>query len=73
MTIQLFAMGTNGKREEIIDLFWFEENGVENWDGVGYLDTYRFEILINGQCVYPLSTPLEVTGVVVDDHGESTT
>lgn len=52
--IQIFAtdLSTN-ERFEITDLYWFEENGVHDFDREGHFHDFRFEIFIQGIQVYP--------------------
>lgn len=53
--IQIFAIEkTTNRREEITNLYWFEENGVEDWGGHGIGGEWRFEIFVNGIQVYPV-------------------
>lgn len=38
--------------ERINDLYWFEEQGVQKWDGVGHFDCYKIEIRLNDQILW---------------------
>ncbi len=52
--LQIFAVDEDGNREEITDLYWFEENGVHDFGGEGfYGGKHTFEIFVNGMQVYP--------------------
>ena len=42
--IKIFATDKEGYRFEVDDLYWFEEDGVHDWDGHGHHDKYEFEI-----------------------------
>ena len=44
-TIKIFAINRNGDRQEITDLYWFEENRIHTWSDTGY-EGYRFEFEI---------------------------
>lgn len=51
--VEIVAINESGDREEITDLYWFEENLVQAFDGTGPHDHgYTFEIYINGNHVY---------------------
>ena len=51
--IQIFATNKNGKRFEIKDLYWFEEEGVHTFEGKGsYGQDFVFEIVVDGVRVY---------------------
>ena len=43
------------EREEISDLYWFENEGVEDFDGRGLYHTYIFEIEIDGELIWRAS------------------
>lgn len=45
--IKLFATDETGKREEITDLYWFEENGVHDFGGEGHFHRYRIELVFH--------------------------
>jgi hypothetical protein len=48
--IKIFAEDiATGEREEIEDLYWFEENGVHNFDGRGHNHGYK----ITMECTVP--------------------
>ena len=51
--IQIFVRDRKGNREEITDMYWFEENGVHDLnDGEDYYcQHYLFEIFIDGVLV----------------------
>ena len=58
--IQIFAIDKkDGERQDITDLYWFEENYVHGWDGEGYGEDYHFEIFVYGVKVYPLSPEVQ--------------
>ncbi len=44
--IRIIAIDQRGKREEITDLYWFEEEGVHDFNGRGAHYDYSFEIHI---------------------------
>jgi len=46
--IQIFAINKEGEREEVSDLYWFEENGVHDFGGEGHFENFTFEILVDG-------------------------
>ena len=47
MMIRIFATSANtGERFEISDLYWFEENGVRDWNGQGHDDNFTFEFYL---------------------------
>jgi hypothetical protein len=48
--IQIFANSKEDGRQEIVDMYWFEENGVHSLDdGEGtWGQHYWFEIFVNG-------------------------
>ena len=47
MMIRIFATSANtGERFEISDLYWFEENGVHDWNGQGHDDRFTFEFYL---------------------------
>ena len=45
--MQIFATDRYGKRREITDLYWFEEEGVHSFEDGGNGD-YRYDFLIDG-------------------------
>ena len=46
--IKIFATDDKGNREEINDLYWFEERGIHGWDGDSLMSgKYTFEIFID--------------------------
>jgi hypothetical protein len=52
--IQIFAIDESGHRQEITDLYFFEEEGIHNWDGETlYGEKYTFEIFIGNIKVFP--------------------
>ena len=51
--INIVAIDKQGNREEIDDLYWFEENHVHDFKGDGYYSQYKFELFVNGEMVYP--------------------
>ncbi len=55
--IQIFAIDEQDRREEITDLYWFEENYIHNFENDGTYNRYKFEIFIDGVLVYYTSTP----------------
>ena len=45
--IRIFATNTTtNERFEITDLYWFEENGVHDWNGEGHWDNFTFEFYL---------------------------
>ena len=45
--IRIFATDQDGEREEITDLYWFEVNGVHDWDGQAFsLERSAFAALV---------------------------
>lgn len=57
--IQIFATErSSGKRIEVTDLYWFEENGVHDWKGeTGYGEKFSFEVFVSGVKVFPVDGP----------------
>jgi hypothetical protein len=53
--IKMFAISESEGREEIDDLYWFEENGVHDFEtGEGHwCSHFTFEIFIGDKKVYP--------------------
>ena len=49
--VRIFVVDRRGKREEVSDLYWFEENSVHGFDDE---DGFTFEIFINDVKVYPV-------------------
>lgn len=47
--VKIIAIDKDGSREEITDLYWFEENFVHSFHD----DGYTFEIYVYGVMVYP--------------------
>jgi len=54
MSIQIFANNELEGRQEITDLYWFEEEGVHDWGGQGHYRKYDLEIWIDGKKAYPI-------------------
>jgi hypothetical protein len=53
--IRIVATGKRDGSEDISDwLYWFEENGVTDFDGNGHHDNYTFQIYVGGKLVYPV-------------------
>lgn len=52
MDIKIFAIDSNNERFEISDLFWFEENGIQWFDGEGDFEKFNFEIWVDNNCVF---------------------
>lgn len=51
--LRLFAIDDDGNKEEITDLYWFEENGVRDFGGEGHNGRkYKIEIEIDGSLVW---------------------
>jgi hypothetical protein len=50
--VQIFAVKNQREREEITDLYWFEENYIHNFEDFEH-SPYDFEIFIDGVRVYP--------------------
>ena len=44
--LQIYVTDSNGHREEITDLYWFEEHGVHDWYGEGHHERYAFEVIV---------------------------
>lgn len=59
--IQIFAINDKGNREEITDLYWFEENYVHNFEGRGLHANYIFEFFVCGQLIHTTAKP---TGLI---------
>lgn len=49
--VQIFATNERGERFELLDLYWFEEQGIRAWDDVAVSGSYLFEIVIKGVTV----------------------
>jgi hypothetical protein len=45
MTLRIYATGKDGIEFEIIDLYWFEENGVHDFGGEAFYDQYKFRFV----------------------------
>ena len=45
--LKIFATGRNGVEFEVTDLYWFEENGVHDFSGVGHWETYSFRFVFS--------------------------
>ena len=51
--LKLFAVDKDtGLRFEIIDLYWFEEEGVHDWRGEAFYSKYYFQFYVDGRLVY---------------------
>jgi hypothetical protein len=51
--LRIFATSQRyGERKEIDDLYWFEEEGVHDFGGVGHFDRYSFEVYVGEQLVW---------------------
>ena len=50
--IKIYATDEKGSCEEIIDLYWFEENGVHDWSGQGHNKTFLLEVYIAETCIF---------------------
>ncbi len=59
MDLRIYAIDRSGYREEITDLYWFEERGVHDWGGEGSYDQYSFELFLDGEPIY-----LKVVGTI---------
>lgn len=55
--LDIIAIHANGSREQITDLYWFEEHGVNDWHGMGVGGRWRFEIRIDGSVVFDSADP----------------
>jgi hypothetical protein len=45
---RVFATDSQGREEEITDLYWFEENGVHDWGGETYHgEKYSFRFVFS--------------------------
>lgn len=55
MTVEIFVTDSDGDRNLIKDLYWFEANGVHSFDeAVGFFgEKYEFKIFVDGYKVYP--------------------
>lgn len=51
--IKIFAINKEGERHEITNLYWFEGEGVRDFNGEAFYDSYTFEIFIDGVRMYP--------------------
>lgn len=47
MRIRLFVIDSSGDKQEITDLYWFEENGVRDFGGDAFYDKYTFTMSID--------------------------
>src|SRR5690242_2599466 len=45
-SIELYAIDENGSEQKIEDLYWFEENFVQDWRGHGMGREYSFRIVV---------------------------
>ena len=55
--IKIFATNTTtGERFEITDLYWFEQNGVHDWNGQGHNESFTFEFYLENICWLTLLT-----------------
>jgi len=55
--IKIFAIDLRTKeRFEITDLYFFEEQGIHDFNGEAFHNTYSFEIFVNDVVVYPPKT-----------------
>lgn len=44
--IRLYVTYPDGEEREITDLYWFEEHGVHDWEGIGsYGEKYKFRLV----------------------------
>lgn len=52
--IKIYAINTETRRRERIDknMFWFEREEVESFDGVGTYSDYEFEIFVDDVKVF---------------------
>ena len=58
--IKIFATSaTTGERFQISDLYWFEENGVQDWNGQGHDDKFTFEIYLEEPQKTPNWKPID--------------
>ena len=52
--IKIFAIDLRtGERFEITDLYFFEEQGIHDFNGEAFYSKYSFEIYVNDVIVYP--------------------
>ena len=51
--LAIYAIGQKSNRQQITDLYWFEENYVHDFGGKGVCDSFTFEIFVNNIRVYP--------------------
>ena len=52
MKIEIYATSKREGRELIKSLYWFEENGVHEFDGKGHYDEYLIEIFVDDKLVF---------------------
>jgi hypothetical protein len=57
-SIKLFARSLEtGEVTEIEDLYWFEEQGVHDFDGQGHFESFEIELVIS-EAIAPLKPEL---------------
>jgi len=66
--LQFFATDEQGSRQEIADLYWFEEAGVHDWSGEGHGVTYQLEVFLDGVLVFS-NTPDDLPSASGASHG----
>ena len=55
--LQIFAINLKTKeRFEIEDLYFFEEEGIHDFSGIGRNEKYAFEVFVNGAMVCSTQT-----------------
>ena len=58
--IRIFATSaTTGERFQISDLYWIEENGVQDWNGQGHDYKFTFEIYLEKPQKTPNWKPID--------------
>lgn len=50
--IQIFVIDEDNDKQEIKDLYWFEENYVHDFNGQGLYENYVIEIYVDDVIVY---------------------
>ena len=62
MNVYLSVIDTKtGVEKPITDLYWFEENGVHDFDGEGHLSQYKFRVNLVDEFTHFEEKDIEVT------------